>query len=148
MSRRGALNAAREYSGAKVECQGSFNVYRYLLAGPENIRVAFSFWRDANGNSPARAEFNTFLTSHKTQTLRVMAHMATVEAARSLNSYPLSQAQREPGVPPTPALFWWDANGLGAFYLYDGVNLAVVHMGIVSNPPTYGSLLTVAQGRV
>jgi hypothetical protein len=77
-----------------------------------------------------------------------MAHMMTVEAARSLNSYPLSQAQREPGTPPAPALFWWDTNGVGAFYIYDGIDLAVVFMGIVSNPPTYGNLLAVARGRV
>jgi hypothetical protein len=110
--------------------------------------VPFSFLRDANGNSPARGEFNALLASHRSQTLRVMAHMVTVAASWSLNSRPLSQAQREPGTPPAPDLFWWEDNGLGAFYLYDGVNLAVVHMGIVSNPPTYGTLLTVARGRV
>jgi hypothetical protein len=110
--------------------------------------VAFAFLKDASGNSPARTEFTSFLASHQRQTLRVMAHMVTVEASRSLNSYALSQAQCEPGTRPAPDLYWWDANGVGAFYIYDGINLAVVLMGIVSNPPTYGTLLTMAQGRV
>jgi hypothetical protein len=114
----------------------------------ENARVAFGFLKDANGNSPARAEFVSCLASHQKESLRVMAHLVTVEASRSTNSYALSQAQREVGTPPAPALFWWDVNGVGAFYIYNGVDLAVVLMGIVSNPPTYGTLLTVAQGRV
>jgi hypothetical protein len=110
-------------------------------------RLTFGFLRDANGNSPARNEFNALLASHKRQTVRVMVHMMTVELG-GYNSRALLQAQREPGTRPAPDLFWWEDNGLGAFYLYDGVNLAVVHMGIVANPPTYGSLLTVARGRV
>jgi hypothetical protein len=100
------------------------------------------------GNSPARAEFVALLAAHQRAAVRVMAHMMTVEASRSLNSYALSQAQREARSRPAPDLFWWDANGVGAFYIYDGIHLAVVLIGIVSNPPTYGTLLAVAQGRV
>jgi hypothetical protein len=115
---------------------------------PEKVRVAFGFLRDNSGNSPARAEFLAVLGSHQREALRVMAHVTTVEASRSLNSFALSQAQREARTPPTPDLFWWDSNGVGAFYIYDGMDLAVVLIGIVSNPPTYGTLLSVAQGRV
>jgi hypothetical protein len=47
-----------------------------------------------------------------------------------------------------PDLFWWDVNGVGAFYAYDGTDLVIVLMDQVSNPPTYGTLLSAAQGRV
>jgi hypothetical protein len=109
--------------------------------------VPFGFWKDANGNSPARAEFVAFLGSHQKHVERVAAHWAVVLLS-GRNSYALSQALREPGVHPQPNLFWWDYNGLGAFYRYDGTNLAVVLMDIVSNPPTYADLLTKARQRL
>jgi hypothetical protein len=110
--------------------------------------VAFGFLEDANGNSPARTEFLSFLGSHQKLTERVAGHWAMVDLSASMQSYALSQAQREAGVRPEPDLYWWDFNGLGAFYAYDGTNLTVVLMDLVGNPPTYGDLLARARQRL
>jgi hypothetical protein len=81
-----------------------------------------------------------------------MAHVAAVEAVGSTNNNgPLAQAQVYPArpLPFGPGhLYWWEVNRVGVFYAYDGRDMVVVLMGRVSNPPTFGDLLSDAQGRV
>ena len=67
------------------------------------------------------------------------------------NNGHLAQAQAYPArsLPIGPGqLYWWEVNRVGAFYAYDGKDMVVVLMGRVSNPPTFGDLLSLAQGRV
>jgi hypothetical protein len=78
---------------------------------------------------------------------RVTYSLMCQQASRNNNRH-LNQAQRNPGIAPHPDLFWWEVNGVGAFYAYDGTDLVVVLMARVANPPTYGALLSMAQGRM
>lgn len=108
-----------------------------------------SFLKSPNGHSVARQEWRQVRLSHPRHVQHVLAHLIRVDGVGSLQgNAPLSQAQREPGSATTPDLYWWDVNGVGAFYAYDGRDLVVVLAGVVANPPTYGSLLQMAQGRV
>lgn len=115
--------------------------------------MVLSFWKDANGGSPARAECQGLLNSWPRETRSVLAHVAAVEAVgRTTNNGPLAQAQDYPGPPYPPRgtghLYWWEVNRVGAFYAYDGTDMTIVLMDRVSNPPTFGELLSRAQGRL
>lgn len=114
--------------------------------------MGLSFWKDVNGGSPARAECQALLNSWPRETKSIMAHVAAVEAVGSLNNNgPLAQAQvytARPGPIGPGQLYWWEVNRVGVFYAYDGTDMIVVLMGRVSNPPTFGDLLSAAQGRV
>jgi hypothetical protein len=76
---------------------------------------------------------------------RVYRHIQRVDACRSLRSAPLRQAQSVPG---PPDLYWWEVAGVGAFYLYDGADLAIVLVGQVRNPPYWGNMCDEARKRV
>lgn len=114
--------------------------------------MALGFWKDPNGGSPARVECQTLSSSWPRETRRILAHLARVEMVGSLNNNrPLAQAQvcpARPGPIGLGQLYWWEVNRVGAFYDYDGTDMVVVLMGKVSNPPTFGDLLSAAQGRV
>jgi hypothetical protein len=110
--------------------------------------LAFAFWRDAAGNSVARTEFQSLQAHSATATIRVLAHLTSVHAVKSLNNAALAKAQREPGTSPQPDLFWWDYHGVGAFYTYDGQDLLVVLAGRVANSTPYSTYLATAKGRV
>jgi hypothetical protein len=114
--------------------------------------MVLSFWKDLNGGSPARTECQTLLNSSPREVSSIMAHVAAVEAVGSTrNNGPLAQAHAYPARPGPfgpGQLYWWEVNRVGAFYIYDGTDMVVVLMGRVSNPPTFGDLLSLAQGRV
>jgi hypothetical protein len=115
--------------------------------------MALSFLKDGNGGSPARAECQALLNSWPGETRSVLAHVAAAEAVGGItNNGPLAQAQDYPGPPYPPVgtgrLYWWEINRVGAFYAYDGKDMVVLLMDRVSNPPTFGDLLSRAQGRV
>jgi len=114
--------------------------------------MVLSFWKDLNGGSPARAECQMMLSSWPREAWSIMAHMAAVEAIGATNNNgPLAQAHAYPARPQPIGpgqLFWWEVTRVGAFYAYDGKDMVVVLMGRVSNPPTCGDLLSLAQGRV
>jgi hypothetical protein len=114
--------------------------------------MALSFWKDLNGGSPARAECQRLLNSWPREAKSIMAHVAAVEAVGALtNNGPLAQAQVYPARPGPVGpghLYWWEVNRVGAFYAFDGTDMVVVLMDRVSNPPTFGDLLSAAQGRV
>jgi hypothetical protein len=113
--------------------------------------MVLSFWKDPSGGSPARAECQTLRNTWPREVMSIMAHVSAVEAVgHTNNNGPLAQAQAYPGPPPMGPghLYWWEVNSVGAFYAYDGSDMVVVLMDRVSNPPTFGELLSRAQGRV
>jgi hypothetical protein len=120
------------------------------IKGAGRKTLAFAFLRDAAGNSVARSEFQSLQASSMAATIKVLAHITSVEAVKSVNknNAALAKAQLEPGTPPQPDLFWWDYHGVGVFYTYDGVDLIVVLAGRISNSAPYGTYLTTAKGRV
>jgi hypothetical protein len=114
--------------------------------------VVLSFWKDLNGGSPARTECQNLLNSWPREVTSILAHVAAVDAVGQTNNNDhLAQAQPYPArsLPVGPGqLYWWELNRVGAFYAYDGKDMVVVLMDRVSNPPTFGDLLSLAQGRV
>jgi hypothetical protein len=114
--------------------------------------IVLSFWKDLNGGSPARTECQDLFNSWPREVRSILAHVAAVEAVgHTNNNGHLAQAQAYPArsLPIGPGqLYWWELNRVGAFYAYDGKDMVVVLMGRVSNPPTFGDLLSLAQGRV
>jgi hypothetical protein len=108
-----------------------------------------SFLKDRNGASPARLECQSLRGSRPREVNKVLAHLAAVDGVGATRiNRPLATAQLNPGTPPILDLYWWEINGVGAFYAYDGIDTVVVLMGVVANPPTYGDLLSMAQGRI
>jgi hypothetical protein len=111
--------------------------------------LVLSFWKDANGGSPARSECQSLRAAWQREVNHILAHVSAVERVGSLtNNRHLKQAQHNPGTAPHPDLYWWEVNGVGAFYADDGTDLVIVLMGRVGNPPTYGALLLAAEGRL
>lgn len=109
--------------------------------------MVLSFLEDAHGVSPARTECKALLSLWPREVWSILAHVQAVEQIGSKsNNGPLSQAQ--PVSPPPPDLFWREVNGIGAFYVYDGTDLAVILMDRVSNSSPWSALLTRAQGRI
>ena len=107
------------------------------------------FHRSTNGTALAISESRTLSTSYANEWTRLMAYLAAVDiGGAAATNRPLRQAQREIGNPPSPDLYWWDVNGVGVFYTFDGTDTRVVLMRFVANPPSYGDLLTTARGRV
>jgi hypothetical protein len=123
---------------------------RLELRPPASCIIRVSFLMDPNGTgSRARAEYQGLRGSWRREVISVLAHVTAVEQVNSLNhNSHLKQATLNPGTPPKPDLYWWDVNGVGAFYTYDGTDLTVVLMGRVANPPAYSALLATAEGRV
>jgi hypothetical protein len=109
-----------------------------------------SFLADTNGVSQARSECQNLHRTQPREIHRILAHVSAVDhiGGDVHNNDHLKQATANPGIPPQPDLYWWEVNGVGAFYAYDGSDLVVVLMGMVSNPPTYGELLSWAQRRL
>jgi hypothetical protein len=106
------------------------------------------FLRDhANGASTAEQEWNDTDTRFPGEIARLETHLRRVEAAGSLTSGSLRQAQHVNPAPPD-SLYWWDVRGVGAFYLYDGTDLAIVLVGAVANPPFWADLRDAARNRV
>jgi hypothetical protein len=113
------------------------------------LTEVLSFWKDANGGSSARAECQNLLGSWSREVYRIIAHVSAVEQVGSLTgNRHLNQAQHIAGTPPRPDLFWWEVNGVGVFYAYDGTDLTIVLMGRISNPPFWNRLLAQAVGRL
>jgi hypothetical protein len=109
----------------------------------------FSFLKDQNGNSPARQECTALRQTHPKQLSMVLRHLARVEAAGGIaTNRPLGQARKEAGTRGNPDLYWWDVNGVGAFYVYDSYDLVVVLMGAVADYAGYIALLNQARGRM
>lgn len=109
--------------------------------------LAYFFLRDAaNGySSVAEQEWRNVDSLFPGEVARLLTHIERVEAARSLRSAPLRQAQHCVG---PPDLYWWDVGGVGAFYLYDGVDLVIVLVGAVRDPPFWSNLLSDARRRI
>jgi hypothetical protein len=114
--------------------------------------MVLSFWKDLNGGSPARTECHSLSNSWPREVTSILAHVAAVEAVgQTNNNGHLAQAQAYPARSPPIGpgqLYWWEIHRVGAFYAYDGRDMVVVLMARVSNPPTFGDLLALAQGRV
>ena len=106
----------------------------------------YYFLRDAaNGHSTAEQEWRDIDARFPRAMERVFTHIQRVDAAQSTTAGPLRQAQHVPGAPD---LYWWDTAGVGVFYHYDGVDLAIVLVGAVENPPFWGNMRNDAQQRV
>lgn len=106
------------------------------------------FWRDQpNRASSAEREWDDIDARFPNELARVETHLRRVDAGRSLASGPIRQAQRVTPGPPAN-LFWWDVRGIGAFYLYDGSDLAIVLVGEVANPPFWSDLRDAARNRI
>jgi hypothetical protein len=106
--------------------------------------MVLSFLKDLNGGSPARAECQMLSSSWPREVRSILAHVAAVEAIGHTNNNGPARA-----LPAGPGhLYWWEVNRVGVFYAYDGKDIVVVLMDRVSNPPTFGDLLSRAQGRV
>jgi hypothetical protein len=106
----------------------------------------YYFLRDAaNSHSAAENEWYGVDTQYPRETQYLLTHIERVEAAQSLPSAPLRQAQHIPG---TPDLYWWDIRGVGAFYMYDGADLVIVLVGAVRDPPFWGDMLNDARQRI
>jgi hypothetical protein len=122
----------------------------YLCHGSGGM--VLSFWKDLNGGSPARTECQNLLNSWPREVASILSHVAAVEAVgHTNNNGHLAQAQAYPARPLPIGfgqIYWWEVNRVGAFYAYDGKDMVVVLMDRVSNPPTFGDLLSLAQGRV
>jgi hypothetical protein len=114
---------------------------------PEHSAV-LNFLRDAANNnaSLAEQEWRTMEIQFPHEMDRVYDHIQLVEACQSLSSNPLRQATR---VSALSDMFWWGVVGIGAFYLYDGVDLAIVLVGRVLNPhPSWADLASAALARI
>jgi hypothetical protein len=147
-------------AGTRTVVHGTFRLLLTMKAVASKIWhlchssgcMVLSFWKDLNGGSPARAECQDLLNSWSREVTSILAHVAAVEAVgHTNNNGHLAQAQAYPArsLPIGPGqLYWWEVNRVGAFYAYDGKDMVVVLMGRVSNPPTFGDLLSLAQGRV
>jgi hypothetical protein len=108
--------------------------------------VTYFFLRDtATNSSAAEQEWVDIEARFPNEMDRVHMHIQRVDACRSLTSAPLRQAQLVPG---PPDLYWWEVAGVGAFYQYDGSDLAIVLVGQVRNPPTWGNMRDEARNRV
>jgi hypothetical protein len=109
--------------------------------------VPYYFLRDiANGTSTAEQEWLASNGTHPNEMARIFTHIQRVEAAQSVQSHPLKQAIPIPGRPDP--LYAWGAGGVWAFYLYDGVDLVVVLVGVIANPPAFPDLRTYALARI
>jgi hypothetical protein len=73
----------------------------------------------------------------------IHAHSAS-RCRQIVTSAPLGQAQ----LARSPDLYWWETRGIGAFYLYDGTDLAVVLVGQVGNPLIWDDMRSEAIRRV
>jgi hypothetical protein len=99
------------------------------------------------GHSASEQEWNDIDNRFPSEMSRLETHLRRVEAAASTTSWPLRQAQHiNPGPPDN--LYWWDVRGVGAFYLYDGTDLAIVLVAAVRNPPFWSDLRDDARQRV
>jgi hypothetical protein len=108
--------------------------------------VTYFFLRNtATNNSAAEQEWIDLEARFPHEMDRVHMHIQRVDACRSLTSAPLRQAQSVLG---PPDLYWWEVAGVGAFYLYDGQDLAIVLVGRVGNPPSWGDMCDEARNRV
>jgi hypothetical protein len=106
------------------------------------------FWRDQpHGPSLAEPEWDDIDNRFPAETARLETHLRRVEAAASTTSWQLSQATHVNPVPPDN-LYWWGVRGVGAFYLYDGTDLAIVLVGVETNPPSWIDLRDMARNRV
>jgi hypothetical protein len=107
-----------------------------------------NFLTDPYGDSPAEKEWNLADQAYSREMQLVFRHLQMVDAAKTVSSSSLGQAQRVSSAGEGPDLYWWDVRNVGVFYLYDGQDLAVVLVGKIGNPPAWSDLLRVAQRRV
>lgn len=108
--------------------------------------MTYFFLRDmTTNNSTAEQEWIDLETRYPQEMDRVHIHVQRVDACGSMTSAPLRQAQFVSG---PPDLYWWDVRGIGAFYQYNGADLAIVLVDHVQNPPTWGDLRDKARARI
>jgi hypothetical protein len=101
--------------------------------------------------STAHQEWQAAVAQYPRWMARVYRHVLHVDAAASLTSVTLRQAVRDGG---NPQLYWWEAHsffgarGVGAFYIFDGADLVIVLVGMVSAAVTWPRLHADARARI